>query len=200
MKAQLLKKWEISMLLALCITLCAGTWASARSEALSDALVRLHVIAVSDEAEEQEIKLRVRDSVLAYLEPRLEGADDAAEARELISAELDGIKAAAETAAEGREVSVTLSREYYPTRDYGSFALPAGSYESLRVVLGEGEGHNWWCVVFPPLCLSAAEAENALETLGGDSTQLLSGEGEGVVFKFRLLELWGELMEYLGLD
>lgn len=188
------------MLLALCITLCAGTWASARSEALSDALVRLHVIAVSDEAEEQEIKLRVRDSVLAYLEPRLEGADDAAEARELISAELDGIKAAAETAAEGREVSVTLSREYYPTRDYGSFALPAGSYESLRVVLGEGEGHNWWCVVFPPLCLSAAEAENALETLGGDSAQLLSGEGEGVVFKFRLLELWGELMEYLGLD
>ena len=200
MKAQLLKKWEISMLLALCITLCAGTWASARSEALSDALVRLHVIAVSDEAEEQEIKLRVRDSVLAYLEPRLEGADDAAEARELISAELDGIKAAAETAAEGRKVSVTLSREYYPTRDYGSFALPAGSYESLRVVLGEGEGHNWWCVVFPPLCLSAAEAENALETLGGDSAQLLSGEGEGVVFKFRLLELWGELMEYLGID
>ena len=200
MKTQLLKKWEISMLLALCITLCAGTWASARSEALSDALVRLHVIAVSDEAEEQEIKLRVRDSVLAYLEPRLEGADDAAEARELISAELDGIKAAAETAAEGREVSVTLSREYYPTRDYGSFALPAGSYESLRVVLGEGEGHNWWCVVFPPLCLSAAETENALETLGGDSAQLLSGEGEGVVFKFRLLELWGELMEYLGID
>ena len=200
MKTQLLKKWEISMLLALCITLCAGTWASARSEALSDALVRLHVIAVSDEAEEQEIKLRVRDSVLAYLEPRLEGADDAAEARELISAELDGIKAAAETAAEGREVSVTLGREYYPTRDYGTFALPAGSYESLRVVLGEGEGHNWWCVVFPPLCLSAAEAENALETLGGDSAQLLSGEGEGVVFKFRLLELWGELMEYLGLD
>lgn len=200
MKTQMLKKWEISMLLALCITLCAGTWASARSEALSDALVRLHVIAVSDEAEEQEIKLRVRDSVLAYLEPRLEGADDTSAARELISSELDGIKAAAETAAEGRKVSVTLSREYYPTRDYGSFALPAGSYESLRVVLGEGEGHNWWCVVFPPLCLSAAEAENALETLGGDSAQLLSGEGEGVVFKFRLLELWGELMEYLGID
>ena len=199
MKAQLLKKWEISMLLALCITLCAGTWASARSEALSDALVRLHVIAVSDEAEEQEIKLRVRDSVLAYLEPRLEGADDAAEARELISAELDGIKAAAETAAEGREVSVTLSREYYPTRDYGSFALPAGSYESLRVVLGEGEGHNWWCVVFPPLCLSAAEAQDALETLGQDSAGLLTAEGEGVVFKFRLLELWGELMALLGL-
>lgn len=181
------------MLLALCITLCAGVWASARSAALSGSLVRLHVVAVSDDAEEQAIKLRVRDSVLAYLEPRLEGVQDAAGARELIGS-------AAETAAEGREVSVTLGREYYPTRDYGTFALPAGSYESLRVVLGEGRGHNWWCVVFPPLCLSAAETESALETLGGDSAQLLSGEGEGVVFKFRLLELWGELMEYLGLD
>lgn len=200
MKTQLLKKWEISMLLALCITLCAGVWASARSAALSGSLVRLHVVAVSDDAEEQAIKLRVRDSVLAYLEPRLEGVRDAAGARELIGSELDGIRSAAETAAEGREVSVTLGREYYPTRDYGTFALPAGSYESLRVVLGEGRGHNWWCVVFPPLCLSAAETESALEILGGDSAQLLSGEGEGVVFKFRLLELWGELMEYLGLD
>ena len=200
MKTQLLKKWEISMLLALCITLCAGVWASSRSAALSGSLVRLHVVAVSDDAEEQAIKLRVRDSVLAYLEPRLEGVQDAAGARELIGSELDGIRSAAETAAEGREVSVTLGREYYPTRDYGTFALPAGSYESLRVVLGEGRGHNWWCVVFPPLCLSAAETASALEPLGGDSAQRLSGEGEGVVFKFRLLELWGELMEYLGLD
>ena len=200
MKTQLLKKWEISMLLALCITLCAGVWASARSAALSGSLVRLHVVAVSDDTEEQAIKLRVRDSVLAYLEPRLEGVQDAAGARELIGSELDGIRSAAETAAEGREVSVTLGREYYPTRDYGTFALPAGSYESLRVVLGVGRGHNWWCVVLPPLCLSAVETESALETLGGDSAQLLSGEGEGVVFKFRLLELWGELMEYLGLD
>ena len=153
MKTQLLKKWEISMLLALCITLCAGVWASARSAALSGSLVRLHVVAVSDDTEEQAIKLRVRDSVLAYLEPRLEGVQDAAGARELIGSELDGIRSAAETAAEGREVSVTLGREYYPTRDYGTFALPAGSYESLRVVLGEGRGHNWWCVLYPSLCV-----------------------------------------------
>lgn len=114
MKTQMLKKWEISMLLALCITLCAGTWASARSAALSDALVRLHVIAVSDEAEEQEIKLRVRDSVLAYLEPRLEGADDATEARELISAELGRHQSCRRGRREGREVSVSLSRSTTP--------------------------------------------------------------------------------------
>ena len=199
MKKRFLKNWELSMLLALCFTLLCGVWASARSQALSEGLVRLHVLAASDEPEEQRIKLAVRDSVLARLTPELEGVSDAAGARELIASNLDDIKAAAEAAAEGRPVTVTLSREYYPTRDYGSFALPAGSYESLRVVLGEGEGHNWWCVVFPPLCLSAAEAQDALETLGQDSAGLLTAEGEGVVFKFRLLELWGELMALLGL-
>ena len=199
MKTRFLKNWELSMLLALCVTLLWGVWASARSRALSEGLIRLHVLAVSDDENEQRIKLAVRDSVLAYLEPELDGAADVNSARDIISADLDGIRSAAETAAEGRPVSVTLSREYYPTRDYGSFALPAGSYESLRVVLGEGEGHNWWCVVFPPLCLSAAEAGDALEALGGDSAGLLTGEGEGVVFKFRLLELWGELLELLGL-
>ncbi len=199
MKTRFLKNWELSMLLALCVTLLFGLWASARSRALSEGLIRLHVLAVSDDENEQRIKLAVRDSVLAYLEPQLDAAPDVATARGIISAGLDGIRSAAEAAAEGRPVTVTLSREYYPTRDYGSFALPAGSYESLRVVLGEGEGHNWWCVVFPPLCLSAAEAGDALEALGGDSARLLTGEGEGVVFKFRLLELWGELMELLGL-
>lgn len=199
MKTRFLKNWELSMLLALCVTLLFGLWASARSRALSEGLIRLHVLAVSDDENEQHIKLAVRDSVLAYLEPQLDAAPDVTAARGIISAGLDGIRSAAEAAAEGRPVTVTLSREYYPTRDYGSFALPAGSYESLRVVLGEGEGHNWWCVVFPPLCLSAAEAGDALEALGGDSARLLTGEGEGVVFKFRLLELWGELMELLGL-
>ena len=77
MKRGFLKNWEISMLLALCITLCAGVWAGAKSAAISDSLVRLHVVAASDEAEEQELKLRVRDSVLAYLTPRLEGTADA---------------------------------------------------------------------------------------------------------------------------
>ena len=200
MKTRFLKNWELSMLLALCVTLLIGVWASARSRALSEGLIRLHVLAVSDDESEQQIKLAVRDSVLAYLEPELDGAADVNSARDIISENLDGIRSAAEEAAEGRPVTVTLSREFYPTRDYSSFSLPAGSYESLRVVLGEGEGHNWWCVVFPPLCLSAAEAEDALETLGQDSAMLLTGDSDGIVFKFRLLELWGELMRLLGLE
>ena len=159
--------WEISLMLALCVTLCLGTWAQARQESISGSLVRLHVLAVSDDSNEQRIKLNVRDSVLSYISPKLEDAESPDEAKRIISSELDGIKSAAETAAEGRPVKVTLTQEYYPTRDYGSFSLPAGRYESLRVILGEGEGHNWWCVVFPPLCLTAAESDGAVESLDG---------------------------------
>lgn len=193
-----LRKWEITLLLALCFTLLAGTWAGAASSRVSEGLVRLHVIAASDDATEQAIKLDVRDAVLSYLEPKLDSAADIAGAEALIEANLDGIAAAAESAAQGREVSVTLGEEYYPTREYDTFSLPAGRYQSLRVTLGEGAGHNWWCVVFPPLCLTAAESEAAFEELDGETRAIISSDGGGVQFKFRLLELWGELMELLG--
>lgn len=193
-----LRKWEIALLLALCFTLLAGTWAGAASSRVSEGLVRLHVIAASDDATEQAIKLDVRDAVLSYLEPKLDSAADIAGAEALIEANLDGIAAAAESAAQGREVNVTLGEEYYPTREYGTFSLPAGRYQSLRVTLGEGAGHNWWCVVFPPLCLTAAESEAAFEELDGETRAIISSDGGGVQFKFRLLELWGELMELLG--
>ena len=193
-----LRKWEIALLLALCFTLLAGTWAGAASSRVSEGLVQLHVIAASDDATEQAIKLDVRDAVLSYLEPKLASAADIAGAEALIEANLEGIAAAAESAAQGREVNVTLGEEYYPTREYDTFSLPAGRYQSLRVTLGEGAGHNWWCVVFPPLCLTAAESEAAFEELDGETRAIISSDGGGVQFKFRLLELWGELMELLG--
>ncbi len=193
-----LRKWEIALLLALCFTLLAGTWAGAASSRVSEGLVRLHVIAASDDATEQAIKLDVRDAVLSYLEPKLDSAADIAGAEALIEANLEGIAAAAESAAQGREVNVTLGEEYYPTREYDTFSLPAGRYQSLRVTLGEGAGQNWWCVVFPPLCLTAAESEAAFEDLDGETRAIISSDGGGVQFKFRLLELWGELMEFLG--
>lgn len=193
-----LRKWEIALLLALCFTLLAGTWAGAASSRVSEGLVRLHVIAASDDATEQAIKLDVRDAVLSYLEPKLDSAADIAGAEALIEANLEGIAAAAESAAQGREVNVTLGEEYYPTREYDTFSLPAGRYQSLRVTLGEGAGHNWWCVVFPPLCLTAAESEAAFEELDGETRAIISSDGGGVQFKFRLLELWGELMEFLS--
>lgn len=192
-----LKIWEASALIALCMALCAGTWAQARQSSISGNLVRLHVVAVSDSEEEQALKLRVRDAVLEYLSPVLEEAEDSEEAKRLIEDSMDGIARAAQSAAEGRKVTVSLGKERYPTRTYEGFSLPAGEYESLRVVLGEGKGHNWWCIVFPPLCLSAAQAEQVQSVMSQEDFELITEE-EGYALKFRIVELWGELTAMLS--
>lgn len=192
-KNKSLRAWEIAALMALSLALCAGTWAQTRQQTISSALVRLHVIADSDAAEEQEIKLEVRDAVLAYLTPVLEEAESQQQARQIIRDNLEGIAQAAGSAARGRQVSVTLSRESYPTREYEGFTLPAGRYESLRVILGQGQGKNWWCVVFPPLCLSATESEKVQDVLNGEDLSIVTEE-EGYVLRFRLVELWGEFL------
>ena len=100
-RQQRLKKWEAALLAALCVTMLTGTWAQAKQTELASNLIRLHVVAASDDAAEQSVKLKVRDGVIAYLAPRLEGASDAAEAEDVISCSLDGIKAAAESRAGG---------------------------------------------------------------------------------------------------
>lgn len=196
-QADKLKIWEAAALCALCVSLLTGVWAEARQQSISASLVRLHVIAASDEQAEQELKLRVRDAVLEYLEPKLRGVESAAEAQEIIGSDLEGIGRAAAAVSEGRRVTVSLGEERYPTREYAAFTLPAGRYESLRVILGEGQGHNWWCVVFPPLCLSAAECEQAQQVMSQEDYALITGE-EDYEIRFRLVELWGELVSLLG--
>ena len=197
MKEYKLKTWELAALCALCVSLCVGTWAQGRQRDISSSLVRLHVIAASDETAEQELKLRVRDNVLEYLTPVLDKAESPEEAQRIINGELTSIKAAAEACAGGRSVSVTLGQEYYPTREYEGFTLPAGQYQSLRVILGEGKGHNWWCVVFPPLCVSAAKQNKALDAMSEPERGLIT-EADGYELRFRIVELWGELMELLN--
>ena len=148
-------------LLSLSSLLLLATWAQSRQEALSGKLIRLHVLAESDSEEDQAKKLCARDAVLALLTPELEGVKSREEAETVIRRLTPAIRLAAEKAA-GTQAAVQLSREYYPTRRYGTFSLPAGQYFSLRVTLGQGLGHNWWCVVYPPLC-----AQSAQESLAG---------------------------------
>ena len=166
-KERSLRIWELAALLALSISLCAGAWAEARQSSISSRLIRLHVIAASDETQEQEIKLRVRDAVLEYLAPRLDGATDAEAARELIAANTDGIAKAAESAAEGRTVRVTLGRERYPTR-------------------------RWWCVAFPPLCTGAVTEDELRAAMETEDYGIIS-EQDGYLLKFRIIELWESL-------
>ena len=191
-----LHPWETALLLAACLSLLLGTWAGARQEMLANRLVRLHVIANSDSETDQAEKLRVRDAVLAYLAPKLERAESVSDARKLLYRERENILRAAQTET-GRAVTVTFTREHYPTRDYGSFALPAGTYPSLRVILGAGAGHNWWCVVFPPLCTADSVERQAVETMREIDVRLFTSDEKDVVIKFRMLEWYDAIKEAL---
>ena len=191
-----LHPWELALLLSVCLTLVVGAWAGARQEGLSDSLVRLHVIAASDSAADQAEKLRVRDAVLSYLAPKLEAAESISDARAILRAEQAGIRKAARSVTR-QNVTVTFTREHYPTRDYGSFALPAGNYVSLRVILGAGEGHNWWCVVFPPLCTADSTDTQAVEALADDDARLITSDETDVVIKFRILEWYDAIRQAL---
>ena len=189
--------WEKAALLALSLTLFWGAWAQERQASIAAGVLRLHVIAVNDSGEEQALKLRVRDAVLEELRPLLQNAADAAEAGAIAEENLPSVAAAAEAVSEGRTVTVSLGRERYPLREYGAFRLPAGAYRSLRVILGEGRGRNWWCVIFPTLCLEAAEAPELREALGEENFALVTGR-DGYALAFWLLERWGELQALLA--
>ncbi len=192
---QTLHIFETALLLALGITLCFATWGRQNSTELTENLIRIHVIAVSDEPTEQALKLTVRDAVLAEAQPILDSAQNTEDAYAILSDNLSEIQTAALSVSDGRTVSVSLTQENYPTRDYETFSLPAGKYNSLKISLGEAEGENWWCVVYPPLCTSVATS--SVETLSDTDNKTITFENEGYVLRFRAMELWGELSEFL---
>ena len=189
------------LIAALARGLLSCAYLQTQQRQLAEKLVRLHVVANSDSPSDQAIKLRVRDAVLAAAEPVLGSADDPEQA---LAAELPALECAAAEMlrALGREesVSVTLQNERFPTRDYETFSLPAGVYRTLRVTIGAGEGHNWWCVVFPTLCTAASLDEFESAAASGGFTdgelRLITGADEGYVLKFKTLE-WLEKLKAL---
>ena len=195
MKTRRLHIWELALMIALLVGLLTALWAQKTQAEVASELVRLHVLAKDDTDYEQAVKLQVRDRVLEYVQPLLNGVTTQAQAVAVLDGNMDGIRAAAAAAAGDRQVAVTLMEEYYPTREYEGFALPAGEYTSLRVILADGEGRNWWCVVYPPLCTELATER--MELLTEDTENLITGQ-DGYVYKFKILELWGEIKEIVG--
>lgn len=198
-----LRIWESALLLAFGLTLTAGLWSSASQSALADRVLRLHVVANSDSAADQALKLQVRDAVLIEAAPLLEGLHDPKAAEAALLPHLDELaltgQAVLAQAGCHDTVSVSVEDQWFPTRNYDTFSLPAGNYRALRVVIGEGMGQNWWCVIFPPLCL-ASVTEEVAETaanagLSGDQISLITGQDGQYVLKFRIIEWWQELMQ-----
>jgi stage II sporulation protein R len=161
------------------------------------------VVANSDTDADQELKLRVRDAVIGVVTPAVEGCRSQSEAVAAIGGVMDDIDEAARRviADEGDDyaVKVTVGEEYYPTKTYESCAFPEGTYESLRVLIGDAEGQNWWCCLFPPLCLSAAGADEQESNEDAFISVGLTGEQYKVItetdnpqyrVRFKILEVF----------
>ncbi len=196
-----MKKMLIICIAVLIIAPLLRVLPSGADLSLYDNVIRLHILANSNEAEDQALKLHVRDSVLTFVDSLVADAKSKTEAEDRIRDSLSLIKEAAEAAVSGygakETVTVTLTEEDYPRRTYGFASLPSGKYTSLRIMLGEAEGANWWCVLFPRLCTApatevAADREEEFIEVGFTPSQykiITESDDTRYVIKFRMLEL-----------
>lgn len=177
------------------------------AKSVQNDVVRLHILANSNSDADQQVKLKVRDALLAENTKLLSKGVNKENAHNYFEQSKAALlKTAKEVLYDNGffyDVTIALEEEYYETRRYGALTFPAGEYLSLKVVLGEGTGHNWWCVMFPPMCVPAADdvsadGKTAEEYLTQSENELING-GSKYVMKFKILELYEELRERLGL-
>lgn len=150
-------------------------------EDISSKIIRFHVIANSDGELDQNLKLKVRDEVLKYIQPLLKDSYDINQSREILKEKDEKIiEIAKKVIAENGydyKVETTLTKENFPVKTYGNITLPQGEYEAYRIIIGSGEGHNWWCVMFPPICfVDITKGEVAYEETEKEMGRVLSEE------------------------
>lgn len=160
-------------------------------------LIRLHVLANSDSPDDQTVKLQVRDAVIEYLKPFFAQTTDANSARQIISENNDQIIAVAKNVLVSQGFNYDLNIQVglfdFPIKSYGDIVLPAGRYEAVRILIGQGQGKNWWCVLFPPLCfIDQVNATAAIPAIGDSEVKQMAEEQAKpqIQFKWKLAELW----------
>lgn len=208
-KRKILGKIKFILIGILVLVGIAGTVVTVYSDntvkGLSDNLIRLHILAESDSDIDQEVKLKVRDEILRYMTGKLDLSNSIHESVDVIKGELPNIESIAAQVLEANGHPGVAAAEFgnftFPTKQYENIELPAGNYNALRVTLGEGEGRNWWCVVFPPLCFAdsaegkiSQEADAKLkQELSDDQYNIITSTDEDenvpVRFKFKLVEM-----------
>ena len=160
---------ELAILAAFIIACVISTMSFASAcEDIRGSVLRMHVVANSDSEEDQCLKLKVRDAVLEAGKEYFDNSESAAQAEEKLIPVKDELENVAKKVVEDNgydyDVKVNIGNAYFPTRTYdGDVTLPAGEYEAVNVIIGSGDGHNWWCVMFPPMCLPAAESDTELD-------------------------------------
>ena len=185
-------------LVALCMTVCVTAYSDGVQADLQDNLIRLHIIADSDDDNDKAVKLKVRDAILKNVGDRIN--------------DLTEIEDIAKAVLRENGFLYTAHAEYgkfeFPEKTYKSMVLPAGEYYGVRIVLGSGEGHNWWCVMYPPLCFKegeevrlSKESEKILrEKLDKDTYDIITKNDKEVVVKFKLVEIVQEIKQKINGD
>lgn len=178
---------------------------------IKDKLIRFHVIANSDSDEDQNLKLKVRDAVIDYLQPKLEFSNSIEESESIIKSEYKELENISKNIIleNGYKYDVSVGIDYstFPTKQYSNVVLPAGEYKALRIIIGEGKGKNWWCVMFPPLCFVDEQSsiidtdtdEKLREVLTEEEYELIAQNNKKQVnqveVKFKIVEILQNIMK-----
>lgn len=190
------------ILLFIYIFICAVSYVTAVSSDLEDSIFRLHVIANSDTKEDQDLKYKVRDNLIKYMNEISSNAKNKQEAIEIAKSHTNEFYEIAKNTiidnGYNYDVSIEIGNFDFPTKDYGDISIPSGSYDALRVKIGKAEGQNWWCVMFPPLCFvnvtSGIVPDDSKELLknelNDEEYSIISNKDSSEVnFKFKIIEL-----------
>lgn len=193
-----IKTIEIAVIVAFVITVISTVSFENTCQGVREKVLRLHVVANSDSVCDQSLKYTVRDEILKDGESIFSGSDTAFKAEEKIRDSLSFLRESAENTVrkEGYDykVSVNIGRMYFPTRKYESVTLPAGYYRAVKVIIGEGRGKNWWCVMFPPMCLPAAKEKNpALDDILSEKENGIVCSAERYEVRFWIVEKYYEM-------
>lgn len=191
----------ICLLLTLFILASASSYANTVSHDLAENFFRLHILANSDSEFDQNLKLKVRDSIIDYMKTLSYDGLSKEDAISLTEEHLDDFKNIAQNVLKENncdyEVTLEIGNFYFPTKNYGNISLPAGLYDALRIKIGEAQGQNWWCSLFPPLCFVDISAgvideeseENLKENLSNEEFSIITADSEEIKLKFKLVEL-----------
>ena len=200
-----MKKYILLLIVSvLFLLLSAYSYVNAVSNNLADSVFRLHVIANSDSKEDQELKYKVRDKFIEYMNTLTNDINSKEEVIEIAKTHLEDFKEIAQNVVKENgynyDVNLEIGNFSFPTKTYGDISFPAGFYDALKVEIGKAEGQNWWCVMFPPLCfvdvtsgvVPEESKENLEENLGDEEYELISDTENNSILniKFKIIELF----------
>ena len=207
MKKKLNFIFILTILVFIYIALLSFNYSKAISSNLSDSVFRLHIIANSDSSADQELKLKVRDNIINYMNTLTSSSSDKKDVISMVNNHLDSFKEIALNTIKGNgynyDVNIEIGNFHFPTKSYGDISFPAGNYNALKIEIGDAIGQNWWCVLFPPLCFVNSstgvvpdDSKNTLkENINSESYEIISEGNKSnntsdIKIKFKIIEFF----------